>query len=487
MAFGGSSGIDAEQLMLAMRSGTPVEGEFKAAVKAGLEVDIGGIRAFCPASQADLTYVADLETFVGQRYFFKVLEVREGGRSVVVSRKALLQEERQRQASELLSRLEVGAELDGIVQTLQPYGAFVDLGGVQGLVHVSEISHARIGSPSDALSVGESVRVKILAIENPPSGGGPRVSLSMKALIQGQPEAAAANDKLGEVIKATVNKVENFGLVVDTPAGSGLVPNGELDLPANSDPRRAFKPGDAIDVVLLRREPSGKLRFSAKSVREVEEKQAYRSFAQEQRKARGGTDALGSMAELLRGLSMPELPNRPPQPAPAPAKAEAPSADAAKPNASKGNSTNPPQPGASKPPQTVSTNIEPSTRSVQTANAGATALGSRPSAGTSTNQPAATSPAGALPRPGTARSPADASPLSGAAKPAARSPADASPLSGAAKSAAGQPAAGQPAKSSSGPASASELASAGAAPRTPTRRVIASDRRPSNKRGGGAR
>src|SRR5690606_3834537 len=240
----GGGAIDSQELRLAFQSGTPVEGEFKTAVKAGLEVDLGGVRAFCPASQVDLAYVANLENFVGQKHFFKVLEIRDNGRSVVVSRKALLLEERERQAQSLLERLEVGAELDGIVQSLQPYGAFVDLGGVQGLVHVSEITHGRVGNPSDVLSVGESVRVKVLAIGSAPSGP-PRGSRPMKALTQAPAAAEPTEDKL-EVLTATVTKIETFGILVDTPQGPGLVPNAELVIPRGSDPRRAYKPGDTM-------------------------------------------------------------------------------------------------------------------------------------------------------------------------------------------------------------------------------------------------
>lgn len=303
-SLGGAGGIDANELRLAQQSGTPVEGEFKTAVKAGLEVDLGGIRAFCPASQVDLAYVANLENFVGQKHFFKVLEIRDGGRSVVVSRKALLLEERERQAQSLLERLEVGAEVDGIVQSLQPYGAFIDLGGVQGLVHVSEITHGRVGNPSDILSVGESVRVKVLSIDSAASGP-PRVSLSMKALAQAPASAAPSEEKL-EVLTATVNKIEAFGILVDTPQGSGLVPNAEILIPRGSDARRAYKPGDTMEVVMQRRDPSGRLRFSAKAVERVEEQQAFRSFSSSERKRKGGKDSLGSLGDLLKGIQVPD-------------------------------------------------------------------------------------------------------------------------------------------------------------------------------------
>lgn len=296
MSLGGE-GTDVAELEVAAQSGAPVEGEFTKAVKAGIEVDIGGRRAFCPASQVDLTYVSDLETFVGQKHFFKVLEVREGGRSIIVSRKALLEDERNRQAGELLERLHEGDEIEGIVQTIQPYGAFIDIGGIQGLVHVSEIAHTRVTSPSDVLSVGESVRVRVQSIQAQPSGP-PRISLSMKAMVQ-PPQGGAAAEL--EIITATVSKIENYGVLVETPGGSGLVPTAELALPPGSDPRRAFQPGDTFEVVLQRKDPSGKLRFSARAVEKVEEQKAYRAFT----KGKGEkSDKLGSLGDLMKGLDL---------------------------------------------------------------------------------------------------------------------------------------------------------------------------------------
>jgi len=307
ISLAGSAGIDLDELRLAAQSGTPVEGEFKSAVKAGLEVMLGSIRAFCPASQVDIAYVADLEVFVGQRHFFKVIEIRDGGRSVVVSRKAVLTEARERAAEERLASLEVGAELDGIVQSLQPYGAFVDLGGLQGLIHVSELSHTRVASPADVVSVGESVRVRVLSIDAAPKGP-PRVSLSMKALVQAPASetAAAAGDAELEIYTATVAKVESFGVLVDTPAGQGLIPIAELELPRNSDPRRVFRPGSNLEVVMQRRDASGRLRFSAKAVHRVEEQQAFRSFSSAQRKEKGRKESLGSLGDLLKGIELPD-------------------------------------------------------------------------------------------------------------------------------------------------------------------------------------
>ncbi len=296
----GGHGVDTASLELAAETGTPVEGRISAAVKAGLEVQIGRVRAFCPASQVDLAYVADLDVFVGQSHFFKVLEVRDRGRSVVVSRKAILAEEREKQAGDLMARLEEGTELEGIVDTIKPYGAFVDLGGVRGLVHVSELAHSRVTSPEDVVSVGETVRVRVLSVQSAASSKARdmKVSLSMKALQQPPPQAKANAD---QVFPATVQRIESFGLLVDTAEGSGLVPNRELDLPHGSDVRRAFKSGDTVEVVLMGKDGQGRPRFSIKQVAEADARREFRSFREKSGKSSG---KLGSLGDLLQGIDL---------------------------------------------------------------------------------------------------------------------------------------------------------------------------------------
>lgn len=314
---GGS--VDTEALMTAADAGTPVEGTFTKAVKAGIEVDMGGVRAFCPASHVDIAYVGDLEVFVGQRHFFRVLEVRDNGRSVVVSRKALLQAERAEQAAQLRQQLAAGQELDGIVQSIQPYGVFVDIGGLQGLVHVSEMSRAHVATPSDVVSVGDHVRVQVQSIDPGPSGkpDDVRVSLSMKALEAADAAAPAADAR--EVVAATITKIEGHGVFVDTPAGSGLIPVSELALPPGGDPRRTYQVGQTIEVVAARRDAKGRARFSARAVEEVQARKDFAKFREGK-----GTGSLGSLGDLFRG-KLPEAPAAAPaRAAAAPARAAAP-------------------------------------------------------------------------------------------------------------------------------------------------------------------
>lgn len=290
----GRGGVDVAALELAAESGTPVEGTFTKAVKAGIEVDLAGTRAFCPASQVDTGYTADLSVWEGQRYQFKVIEVREGGRSVVVSRKAVLADERAAASAEIRAGLEVGAEMDGTVKTIQAYGAFVDLGGVEGLVHISELGHGRVGSVNDVVSVGEKVRVRVIGLE------GDRIKLSMRQV--GVPAGGGGGEsKADKILDGKVVKVESFGVFVQTEAGTGLVPTKELDLPPGAAPSRSYPVDKEVRVVVLGQDPGGKLRLSIRRVEDAEARAAYREFRGEQKKKSGGKGSMGSFGELLAG------------------------------------------------------------------------------------------------------------------------------------------------------------------------------------------
>jgi small subunit ribosomal protein S1 len=286
----GRGGLNADALTLALETGSPVEGTFTKAVKAGIEVDLAGVRAFCPASQVDTAYVADLTTWEGQRYRFKVIDVRDGGRSVVVSRKAIMQDEREAASQEVLAQLEVGSEIEGSVSAIQPYGAFIDLGGVEGLVHISELGHGRVDKVEDVVSVGEKVRVRVLEIE------GTRIKLSMR---QGG-GAATGKAEPDKIVDGKVTNVESYGVFVQTEAGTGLVPSKELVLPPGADPKRAYQTGQDVRVLVLGQDAGGKLRLSIRRVEDAEARAAFREFRGAQKKAeRKGKKNVGSLGELL--------------------------------------------------------------------------------------------------------------------------------------------------------------------------------------------
>lgn len=297
----GRGGVDTRSLELAKDSGVPIEGTVSKAVKAGLEVEVGGVRAFCPASQVDIGFVQELEHLVGQKFFFKVMEVRDGGRSVIVSRKAVLKDERQEQAKAVRERLVVGAELDGIVQSIQAYGAFIDLGGIEGLVHISELGHGRVERVEDVVKIGEPVKVRVVALDTRGTSGDLKISLSMKSADQPEQQQVAADTML----VGKVAEIAAFGVFVDTEQGRGLVPTSELGIPHGADPKRNFPIGKEVEVVVMSREQkSGKLRLSIKGVAAAEERSNFKTFAQANKKAAAaaGGKGMGSLGELLKGF-----------------------------------------------------------------------------------------------------------------------------------------------------------------------------------------
>lgn len=298
VAFGHGASGDDGSLELMRSSGTPVEAEITRAVKAGVEIQIGNVRAFCPASQLELGRVEDLASYVGRRLEFRVIEVRDGGRSVVVSRRALLEEQRRAAAETARERLVVGSDVDAVVQALGKHGAVVDLGGVEGFIHVSELAAHRVERPEDAVTVGETVRARVLSVDDTPKGL--RVRLSLRALATAtaaETGEAKAQPPLDEVLKATVTRATPHGVLVQTPRGQGLIPARELGLPPGADHRRAYPPGKELEVVVVSR-AGGRITFSATEVARVQERTHYREFTGSN--AASAAPTLGSLGDVLR-------------------------------------------------------------------------------------------------------------------------------------------------------------------------------------------
>lgn len=245
---GGSQGRRA--LEDAYELGLPVEGVVQSVIKGGLDVEVAGQRAFCPASQAALHYVEDLNEFTGQKLTFRITEYRDGGRSVVLSRKALLAEERAEQAEQTRKHLEVGAILRGTVSSIRDFGAFVDVGGVEGLLHVSEISHSRVENVSEVLTQGQVVEVVVIRME------GDRLSLSMKSLAGDPWDEAATRFPPGSRHKGVVTRLQPFGAFVELAPGlDGLLHVSTLDDPRITDARRVFEEGQEVEVEVVSLDP----------------------------------------------------------------------------------------------------------------------------------------------------------------------------------------------------------------------------------------
>ncbi len=241
-----------EALATAFAAGTPIKGKVGSTNKGGFSVDLNGTRAFCPFSQIDVRRADNPEIFVGQTYQFKILELSEDGRNIVVSRRALLQADRESQANATRESLALGDNLEGVVTRLVPFGAFVDIGGIEGLVHISQISHQRVGDPSDVLKEGQPVTVKVLEIQNLGMGRSERISLSIKALASDPwPETAGVMEPGKDVI-GRVTRLVDFGVFVELlPGVEGLIHISELANRRVIHPREVLNEDEEVTVRVL--------------------------------------------------------------------------------------------------------------------------------------------------------------------------------------------------------------------------------------------
>ena len=241
-----------EALQAAFDAGTPVEGTVKETNKGGFSVDLGGTRAFCPYSQIDTRRVDDPTVFIGRKLPFKILELSENGRNIVVSRRVLVRAEQEQRATTTRESLQVGDVLDGTVTRLVPFGAFVDIGGLEGLVHISQISHKRIGEPGEVMQEGQTVQVKVLEIQNLGMGRSERISLSMKALATDPWPSAAQSFAPGTDVEGRITRLVDFGIFVELAAGiEGLVHISELANRRIIHPREVVNEDEVITVRIL--------------------------------------------------------------------------------------------------------------------------------------------------------------------------------------------------------------------------------------------
>jgi len=247
------------EIKQAFESGLPVEGMVTGLNKGGAEVQVYGMRAFCPLSQLDLRYVEDPQRFVGQKLQFKISRLEEGNRggrgpNIVLSRRALLEDEQQAKASETREKLQVGATLTGKITSLTTYGAFVDLGGIEGMLHVSEIGHSRTAHPQDVFQVGQEVEVQVIKIEKGKDEKRPeRISLSRRALEKDPWRDAVSRFPEGTETTGKVARTETFGAFVELAPGlEGLVHISEIGGGRRlNHAREAVQPGQEVQVRVL--------------------------------------------------------------------------------------------------------------------------------------------------------------------------------------------------------------------------------------------
>ena len=278
--------------------GIPVEGLVTEVVKGGLSVDVVGVRGFVPASQIDTRFVEDLAPFVGQRLTFRI--TRYEPRNLVLSRRALLEEENAVKSAELRSKLVPGLVVHGKVVGFKPFGAFIDLGGIEGMLHVSELSHSRVEKPEDILSLGQGVDVVVLKIEPGQGKEKERISLSLKALGNDPWSDAVAKLAEGQRVKGKIVRLQPFGAFVEiAPGVEGLVHISELGAGRRiNHPKEAVSVGQEVEATVLGVDAERR-RLSLSLAASREHTATNEDLVQETKRA---PDKLGTFGDLLSKL-----------------------------------------------------------------------------------------------------------------------------------------------------------------------------------------
>jgi len=249
----------------AAESGEPVEGNVIEVVKGGLILDLG-VRGFLPASLVDIRRVHNLDEFMGQTLECKVIELNRSRNNVVLSRRAVLEEERKEVREQILGRLEPGQVVEGKISNIVDFGAFVDLDGIDGLIHISELSWSHVNHPSEVVAIGDTVRIKVLDIDRDRQ----RISLGLKQTQEDPWQRVISAHRPGDVLGGTVTKVVAFGAFVEIlPGVEGLVHISELADHHVESPSEVVEPGATLDVKIL--EIDEERRRLSLSIKQVEE------------------------------------------------------------------------------------------------------------------------------------------------------------------------------------------------------------------------
>jgi small subunit ribosomal protein S1 len=248
----------------AAESGEPVEGTVIEVVKGGLIIDLG-VRGFLPASLVDIRRVANLDEYMSTKIECKVIELNRSRNNVVLSRRAVLEEERKEQRQEILDRLQPGLVVEGQISNIVDFGAFVDLNGIDGLIHISELSWSHVNHPSEILNIGDTVAVKVLDIDRDRQ----RISLGLKQTQEDPWQRVVDTYNVGDELAGKVTKVVTFGAFVEILDGvEGLVHISELANHHVENPREVVQPDDEVRVRIL--EIDSERRRLSLSVKRVE-------------------------------------------------------------------------------------------------------------------------------------------------------------------------------------------------------------------------
>ncbi len=235
------------RIEIAADSGEPVEGSVIEVVKGGLILDLG-VRGFLPASLVDIRRVHNLDEFMGQTLECKVIELNRSRNNVVLSRRAVLEEERKEVREQILGNLEPGQVVEGKISNIVDFGAFVDLDGIDGLIHISELSWSHVNHPSEVVAIGDTVRIKVLDIDRDRQ----RISLGLKQTQEDPWQRVISTHRPGDVLEGAVTKVVAFGAFVEIlPGVEGLVHISELADHHVENPSEVVEPGTNLNVKIL--------------------------------------------------------------------------------------------------------------------------------------------------------------------------------------------------------------------------------------------
>ncbi|MEI7817395.1 MAG: 30S ribosomal protein S1 [Desulfuromonadales bacterium] len=293
----GGSTSGSSQLEQAWQAGVPVEGLVEKEIKGGYEIKLGGTaRAFCPYSQIALRRVENPESLIGTRLTFQISEYAENGRNIIVSRRALLEDEQRRLKEEAQAGISEGMTVIGTVTSLQDYGAFVDIGGLEGLIPVSEIAWSRVKDVRDVLSIGQQLKVVIKSIDKEKE----RISLSIKDTLEDPWEQVTAKFPEGSFHGGTVVRLDTFGAFVTLSDGvDGLLHISKLGSGKRiNHPREVVKEGEQIEVKIESIDRSNRrisLALAGPSRAAAEEEATISEFRRQADDAPKGMGTLGDM------------------------------------------------------------------------------------------------------------------------------------------------------------------------------------------------
>ena len=238
-----------DRVNAALENNEVIKGYIKCRTKGGMIVDVFGIEAFLPGSQIDVKPIRDYDIFVDKTMEFKVVKINPEFKNVVVSHKALIEEELEQQKKEIISKLEKGQVLEGIVKNITSYGVFIDLGGVDGLIHITDLSWGRIQHPEEVVQLDEKVNVVILDFDDEKK----RIALGMKQLVPHPWDAMDDNLKVGDIVKGKVVVIADYGAFVEVAPGvEGLIHVSEMSWTQHLHSAQDFvKVGEEVEAVIL--------------------------------------------------------------------------------------------------------------------------------------------------------------------------------------------------------------------------------------------